>query len=88
MLREAFPLSGPVLVRQHPMGEEHGLCWRTDSGVYKIRLRAADPLHIQIDTLLHEWAHAVAFEGDGRWDHTPYWGQAYARLCRWHESLE
>lgn len=34
------------------------------------------------DTLIHEWAHAVCWDGGGFSDHSALWGVAFARCYR------
>jgi len=86
-LRRNFPTKVPVRVRR--WGISH--CGHTD-GEYD--LKECDHLLIvvrkgmcprcQIDTLLHEWAHALTWFGAAAEyeDHSPEWGAAYANIVR------
>lgn len=43
-----------------------------------IELEARQPFQQLLDTLVHEWAHAMVWEADDA-DHGPIWGVAWAR---------
>lgn len=50
-------------------------------GVYMIEVDTRQPIHAMLDTLIHEWAHAMiwdASQGAGA-PHGPLWGVAWAR---------
>lgn len=59
--------------------------WDEDQWLYRIQIDARQPMHAVIDTLIHEWAHAMVWDAsvDERYDaHGPIWGVAYARAYR------
>lgn len=39
-------------------------------------------LNLRVDTLLHEWAHAMTWFGNDSDSHGPEWGLMYAKLYR------
>jgi len=41
-------------------------------------------LNLRMDTLLHEWAHALTWFGNDADPHGPEWGLMYAKLYRSH----
>ena len=58
-----------------------GLCWLAKKRHWKIRVNADLDEVGFIDTLLHEFAHAIAGIGvEPEGDHGPLWGVCYA-LC-------
>lgn len=65
----------------------HGFCeWRPRLERFDICISVRDPLAVQIETLVHEWAHVRADEScfDRRMDHSNEWGENYAECYRGH----
>lgn len=49
---------------------------------FLIRINRLLPEHEAIDTLLHEWAHCIAWDRCQSDDHCDAWGKAYSRIYR------
>jgi len=89
VLRRRVPCRWPVIVSlRHRMKESGNYGCADVAIVTKARRHVAmididDSLTGQeaIDTLIHEYAHVVAW-GQDRDDHGPAWGKAYARCYR------
>ena len=63
-----------------------GDCLRMD-GYFRIRIDRSRPEQVQVDTLVHEFAHAIAYlEWENTWDHGPEFGVAYADCYRIYEK--
>lgn len=96
-LREYCPAAMPVVVRTSRLSDGTlGHCARRNAR-FVISLNAAMSEHIAIDTLLHEWAHALSWSlvldrlsrqealapGDFQdASHDEAWGCAYSRVWR------
>lgn len=79
-LRREFPLSKRVRVRQMKMkdqGETEYL-----NHCFEITIQKKQCLNLRMDTLLHEWAHALTWFGNDADPHGSEWGLAHARLYR------
>ncbi len=86
-LRELEPALLPVRVRRRPLTDAWGLCWLIcdDAGRpshFRIDISTEHgERHMLLETLMHEWAHAVAWQdGKNVSDHGPEWGVVYARI--------
>lgn len=86
-LREQCPIEVPVRVQLVDWEEkDFGECVATygdDNRVIRflIRININQPFGLRLDTLAHEWAHAMKFSGSGC-GHTGEWGKAYAKCYR------
>lgn len=85
LLRETEPALVPVRVRRRPLKTCWGQCTLVCKGgrpfYFTISIDSRIPEPLIVETLIHEWAHAVAWqEGRAVDDHGPEWGVAYARL--------
>jgi len=82
-LMEHCPLNAPVRVQVQPLEGYYG---RTHwAGQYEIAIEGRQPMQGVLDTLIHEWAHAMvwdASEDPVYGGHGPLWGVAYARAYR------
>lgn len=86
-LEERCPPSAPVMVRMFAFPEPW---WGRTSfnqrmGMYLIDIESRQPWQATVDTLIHEWAHALVWEASQDpvyWGHGPIWGVAYARVYR------
>ena len=88
-LRRDVPTDAPLKVvrRESPyeIGDEMGYCIKVPSG-YRIVINSTLCEGLQIEMLLHEYAHALAWtaqeEVGRREQHDSIWGSAYARTFR------
>ena len=78
-LRREHPLGKRVRVRQKDM-EYQGLCDYVNH-CFEIDIRK-QCFSLRMDTLLHEWAHAMTWFGNDADGHGPEWGLMYAKLYR------
>ena len=79
-LKARFPTT-PVSVRRCKVPRELcGDCLRRKDH-FLVRVDKDHPLQVQLDTLIHEFAHAVAYlEWENTEEHGPEFGMAYA-IC-------
>jgi hypothetical protein len=98
LLRDKLPISVPVVVRTKvnlvcdDTGEDlFGQCmahFNTRKRITRFVIDIVRGLEVEIaiDTLLHEWAHAVDMTENGHADdedaHRDSWGAAYAKVWR------
>lgn len=87
-LRDTFPTPFPVYVRmvdRRQLPEQFGDTLRRGRRI-RIRILGNLPWHTAVETLLHEWAHAVCwtFEHVESWkpDHDDHWAVTYGRIYR------
>lgn len=83
--RKLWPTERPVRVRRHVNKGYVGTCW--DMGSYW--LIEVDPgldTQSQLDTLMHEWCHALRGEEGGLWDlHSDeFWMLLGSMYRAWH----
>ena len=93
-LRREFPLAYPVRVRTRCIKD----CGDTTfidgrgavGGLFSIRVNGRKPFDSRIDTILHEWAHAMTWFGADAniEDHGPEWGVAYAKVYKAHTGWD
>ena len=81
LLKKMCPVEHPVSVRRVPLSEElDGDCqFRNDCFLIRINRNLEE--HEAIETFLHEYAHALAWDVT-KDDHSDDWGKAYSRLYR------
>ncbi len=90
-LRFGCPLNYPVRITRPKNSDEHGSCeLKGAEGKEYFLIRISKQLDeiSAVDTLIHEWAHALC-EGFGFTvvDHGPEWGICYARCyCVVHDE--
>lgn len=80
-LRGVCPPDLPVTVRRKKVADsDDGWCSKRGDR-YRIVINSAATEERQIEVLLHEWAHSLAwsFESELEPHHGPHWGIAYAR---------
>lgn len=86
ILREEAPPLFPVRVRRRRLETIWGQCRFVERGktrYFSISVESRVPEPLVVETLIHEWAHAIAWQlGKTVEDHGPEWGVAYARLYR------
>jgi hypothetical protein len=77
-LRQNLPADRPVTVRRTRVpGDVQGDCQQLTNR-FRIRIDKDLSEAHQIDVLLHEYGHALAYEPE----HLAAWGKAYARVYR------
>ena len=91
VLRRNFPCSMPVKVRRCKMpligdgsdAREFGDAQVKDN-YYQIRINQDHDIYVQLDTLMHEWAHCLVnwTDDEDKSDHTDEWGETYATIYR------
>lgn len=85
-LKDKVPLPYPVSVRRVRLATAAGDCDLDKKGKWKFKIRIEKGLdeNAAVLTLLHEWAHALAWNpayDKGLYeDHGPEWGIAYSRI--------
>lgn len=80
LLKEQCPLPLPVQVRRVVTPNSlDGDCQKKEDH-FRIRIDRTLPEHEAIETILHEWAHALIWEHSQM--HTNEWGKAYSRVYR------
>ncbi|MFM2013311.1 MAG: hypothetical protein RLZZ396_2095 [Planctomycetota bacterium] len=89
-LRDALKQANPTIsisVRRCKMTEKLlGDCLRMD-GYFRVRINADRPEQVQLDTLVHEFAHAIAYlEWENTGEHGPQWAQAHLDCYRIYEK--
>jgi len=81
-LKKEFPPNYPVTVRSIKMKDQGGT--ELVRKKFLITVRCDTCWQVRFDSLLHEWAHALTWEGAETFidDHSAEWGIAYARVYR------
>lgn len=79
-LRREHPLGKKVRVRQLNM-KNQGDCDYVNH-CFEIRILKTQCLCLRMDTLLHEWGHALTWFGNDIDSHGPEWGLMFAKLYR------
>jgi len=79
-LRRNHPTRYPVTVRSVNIIDQAECTLRTRR--FWIIVDSDRCMALRIDSLLHEWAHALTWWGTDADDHGPEWGLTYARLYR------
>jgi hypothetical protein len=80
-LRREHPIGKRVRVRQLDQ-KWQGECDFVNH-CFEIKVKK-QCLNLRMDTLLHEWAHALTWFGNDADPHGPEWGLMYAALYRSH----
>lgn len=93
-LRRNFPAASAVVyVRSAPMAGLHGYT-QLETGYFQIKINGKKSFALKIDTLIHEWAHALTWFGaeTHNEDHSAEWGVQYAKIyrmfCEWNFGRE
>ncbi len=79
-LRREHPLGKHVRVRQTNISDQGGCDYINHR--FEIEIAKKQCLNLRMDTLLHEWAHALVWFGNDADAHDSEWGLAYAKLYR------
>lgn len=97
MLKKHAPAAYPVSVRRKNLPKQlEGMCWK-ETKKFCIHICTKLDEHRAMDVLLHEWAHAIAWnnlldtvktdEEFHRLSHGPEWGVAYSKVYAVYENL-
>ncbi len=78
-LRREHPLSKRVRVRQLDIKDQGSCDYINHRFEIEVKKQC---LNLRIDTLLHEWSHAMTWFGNDADPHGSEWGMMYARLYR------
>jgi hypothetical protein len=71
----------PIYVRRSKISDNlDGYCTKLTNR-FEIRINRQLPLYVSVDVLLHEVAHAMAWDKDID-DHGDNWGKAYSKIYR------
>lgn len=81
-LKRSYPQSYPVSVRRVRLAESYDGCCQFKGRYFLISVNCKLPEHEAIETLLHEYAHVIAWDKCRNDDHCDEWGKAYSRLYR------
>jgi hypothetical protein len=76
-VKRAYPIDTPINVRRCRMKKNFGIT-SFNGRVFNIRIDSSQEDAIQVDTLLHEYAHAAAI--DEAYNHNEAWGVVYSKL--------
>lgn len=96
MLKDKCPAAFPVSVRRVKLSRLEGRCWK-EGKKFHIQIDKTLDEHRAMDVLLHEWAHARAWnhrldnaptdEAFNKLAHDSSWGVAYAEIYAEYEHL-
>ncbi len=84
-LAEQCPLNAPVRLTVRKIPSYWGYTAWNEAGYYEIHIAGGQPMYALLDTLVHEWAHAMVYDAAQHPDmdlHGPLWGVAWARAYR------
>lgn len=81
-LKKNYPQPFPVSVRRVNLGETYDGCCQFKGSYFLVSVNRNLPEHQAIETLLHEYAHVIAWNKCKNDDHCDEWGKAYSRLYR------
>jgi hypothetical protein len=82
-LRKEFPARIPVYTVQRKLVGLCGDCtYLRNADRFRIRIHKTDTYRLKLDTVIHEWAHALTWWPEPADDHSAAWGQEYARIYR------
>lgn len=87
-LRKQLPAKYPVVIRTRPLSADHALLTLRD-GVYRLTIDSQGDLNSRVDSLEHEYAHALDGWGEHEEnEHRDSWGTHLARVRRViHETI-
>lgn len=97
MLRKHAHPAYPISVRRKKLPKQlEGVCWKNDKKFY-IHICSSIDESRAMDVLLHEWAHAIAWnnlldavktdEEFHKLSHGPEWGVAYSKVYAVYEEM-
>jgi hypothetical protein len=76
-LREKAPTKRRVVVRRVCGMRDDGTTSMSDRGLITVTINRDNPIHIQLDTLVHEWGHVYEYDKLG--NHGRYFGAGYSK---------
>ena len=83
-LRDRFPVKRKLVIRRVKLNDHGSTSINGAETCITISVNIADELHVQIETLAHEFAHALEYDKWG--NHTDRWGKLYADVYKaWTE---
>jgi hypothetical protein len=82
-LRKNFPTNIPIKVKRAPSKKNHAIT-RFDGRVIQIRVGSDQDRPMLIDSMLHEYAHALAI--DDAYSHKETWGRLYSMIYTAYEK--
>jgi hypothetical protein len=95
MLKKELPAAFPVSVRRVKLARVEGRCWKHGKK-FHIQVDSTIDEHRAMDTLLHEWAHARAWnhrldaattdDEFNKLAHDAAWGVAFAEIYSLYEQ--
>jgi len=84
-LKKKIPPPHPICVQRVLLKEDHGRChFNGDRFTIVVDRRLSEEM--AIETLLHEWAHAISWNSYK--PHGPKWGRAYSRVYRTYLGVD
>lgn len=81
LLKQKFPLEFPVNVRRLQLSKLDGDC-QLKNNSFLIRIDRDLEEHEAIEVVIHEYAHAIAWDRCHNDLHCDEWGKAYSRVYR------
>lgn len=79
-LRRNFPIEHGVKVRRTICPKFGETFEYSNSRTLWIYIDNKTDFDVQMDTLLHEWAHCVIWDIPSIYEHSPEWGVTYAKI--------
>lgn len=81
-LKRSYPQLHPVSVRRIKLPDTYDGYCQFKNNHFHIKVNRKLPEHEAIETLLHEYAHVIAWDRCKSDCHCDEWGKAYSRLYR------
>lgn len=78
-LRINFPTGRNVIVRRRPMTKLDGKV-ESSGNEFFLTINSTQSRTVQLDSLVHEWAHIIVIERMEDWTHSQLWGVKYAEI--------
>lgn len=85
MLRQNFPIERPIVVKRIKKKKDNGTLSFYNNKFY-IYIDTTQSAEGQIDSILHEWAHARAIEE--ACEHAGTWGEHYGHIYQTWEKWD
>ncbi len=82
-LKKTFPAQLPITVCTCKIEKDIFGTTECNEIIFIIKMNTGVSFSIKLETLIHEWAHAISWFGAGhKEEHPDDWGLAYARIYR------